>query len=99
MIVPGPEANVTLEIAGLPRGRPQLTHYRIDESHGNAFAAWQRMGSPIAPDKAAYDSLRAAGELAMLEPATAPDVAGGKLRLTFRLPRQAVSLLLLSLPK
>jgi len=97
--VPGPEANITLDITGLPRGSARLTHYRIDDSHGNAFAAWQRLGSPIAPDKAAYDSLRAAGELAMLAPATDAEVHGGKLRLTFRLPRQAVSLLVWSLPK
>ena len=97
--VPGPEANITLDIAGLPRGRARLTHYRIDDSHGNAFAGWLRMGSPVAPDKAAYDSLRAAGELAMLAPATDTEVHGGKLRLAFRLPRQAVSLLSLSLPK
>jgi len=97
--VPGPEANITLDIAGLPRGRPRLTHYRIDDTHGNSFAAWQRRGSPIAPDKATYDSLRAAGQLATLDDGQEPRVAGGRTRLTFLLPRQAVSLLVFSMPR
>jgi len=97
--VPGPDARIELAIAGLPRGTPRLTHYRIDDAHSNAYAAWQRLGSPIAPDKAAYDSLHAAGQLAVLDGATDVRVAGGRTRLTFQLPRQAVSLLVFSLPR
>jgi xylan 1,4-beta-xylosidase len=96
--VPGPDARIELAIAGLPRATPRLAHYRIDVGHSNAYAAWQRMGSPIAPDKAAYDSLRAAGQLAVLEGATETRVADRRTRLTFQLPRQAVSLLVFSLP-
>jgi xylan 1,4-beta-xylosidase len=87
---------VTLEIAGLPRGVPQVTHYRIDAQHSNAYAAWQRMGSPATLDKAAYDALRAAGQLSMLEKSVAERAAGGKWRLEFVLPRQAVSLIVFS---
>jgi xylan 1,4-beta-xylosidase len=97
--VPGPDARIELAIAGLPRATPRLAHYRIDVGHSNAYAAWQRMGSPIAPDKAAYDSLRAAGQLAVLEGATETRVADRRTRLTFQLPRQAVSLLVFSLPR
>ena len=57
-------------LPGLPRGAAKLTHYRIDATHSNSYAAWQRMGSPIAPDEKAYENLRAAGQLATLgEPA------------------------------
>ena len=44
--VPGADARIELAIAGLPRGTPRLTHYRIDDGHSNAYAAWQRLGSP-----------------------------------------------------
>jgi xylan 1,4-beta-xylosidase len=49
--VPGPAAEVELGLAGLPleSGEASLEHFRIDQEHGNAFAAWQRMGSPQQP--------------------------------------------------
>jgi xylan 1,4-beta-xylosidase len=93
--VPGPDADVELRVGGLPTSAAvQLRHFRIDEDHSNAFAAWRRMGSPSAPDAAQYAALRRAGELTPLAEAsiavTAPD---GKANLHFALPRQAVSLL------
>jgi xylan 1,4-beta-xylosidase len=91
--LPGPDAAIELTIAGLRGAKPALTHYRIDGEHSNSFAAWQRMGSPIAPDKAAYDALRAAGQLAALSDNPDTRRAGGRLHLSFVLPRQGVSLL------
>ncbi len=95
--VPGPDAQVSLSIAGLPeRGRTaRLTHYRIDREHSNAFTAWQRLGSPAWPNLVQYRELRAAGQLARMDaPATAA-LAHGRATLQFVLPRQAVSLLVL----
>ena len=80
-------------ITGLPRGTATLTHYRIDRLHSNSYAAWQRMGSPIAPDKSAYEGLRAAGQLATLGEPRNCAWRRGRTQLTFPLPRQAVSLL------
>ena len=97
--VPGPDARIELTIAGLPRATPRVTHYRIDGTHSNSYAAWQRMGSPMAPDKPAYDSLRAAAQLATLDEAPQPVTRGGKLRLSFLLPRQGVSLLVFAPPR
>ena len=93
--VPGPDAAVTLDVAELPRakGEVRLTHYRIDETHSNAYAAWKRMGSPAAPDREQYAQLEAAGKLAVLEPPRPVPVAGGSATVRFSLPRQAVSLL------
>ena len=96
--VPGADAMVKLGIAGLPRGTAKLTHYRIDSTHSNSYAAWQRAGSPIAPDEKAYEALRAAGQLATLGDPVELRVASGRTQLTFALPRQAVSLLVLTLP-
>ena len=95
--VSGPDAEITLNIRGLPRGTAQLTHYRIDATHSNAYAAWQRMGSPIAPDEKAYENLRAAGQLATLGEPAELRAMSGRTQLTFPLPRQAVSLLVVEL--
>ena len=43
---------VRLSIDGLPAGRATLAHFRVDESHGNSYAAWLRMGSPQTPTPA-----------------------------------------------
>jgi xylan 1,4-beta-xylosidase len=94
--VAGADAAVKLTIAGLGRGTPSVMHYRIDQQHSNSYAAWQRMGSPIAPDKGAYDTLRAAAQLAALDAAETPaQRVGGSVQLSFTLPRQGVSLLLI----
>jgi xylan 1,4-beta-xylosidase len=95
--VPGPEAAVTLTVTGLPlaRGEARLQHYRIDETHSNAYAAWKRMGSPIAPDEKQYAELEAAGKLAPMEAPATLRIEGGQATLPLALPRQAVSLLVL----
>ena len=97
--VPGPTATVELRVSGLPKGvtHVRLRHDRIDESHGNAYAEWRRMGSPIAPDDREYARLQDASRLTPLEdaPAVVP-AADGTALLRFTLPRQAVSLLVLS---
>jgi xylan 1,4-beta-xylosidase len=95
--VPGPDAAASLAVSGLPDGvrSAKLTHYRIDQTHGNAYAAWKRMGSPIAPTRPQYEELEAASRLALLEEPTSTTVAGGTLRLELVLPRQAVSLVVI----
>lgn len=92
--VPGAEALVDLTVRGLPRGFTQVAHFRIDAEHSNAYAAWQRMGSPIAPDQAGWEALRAAGQLAEMQAPSDKVELRGALR--FTLPRQAVSLLMFS---
>jgi xylan 1,4-beta-xylosidase len=94
--VAGPDAAIKVRIKGLRRGMPAVTHYRIDQLHSNSYAAWQRMGSPIAPDKAAYDTLRVAAQLSALDAAeTTVTRVGGSVQLSFALPRQGVSLLVI----
>jgi xylan 1,4-beta-xylosidase len=92
----GPEAQVTVALTGLPAGAStvSVTHHRIDSQHSNAYAEWQRMGSPVAPDAAQYAALERASALAPLEGSpSAIAVDGGKAALSFALPRQGVSLL------
>jgi xylan 1,4-beta-xylosidase len=100
--VPGPAAEVNLVVRGFTGrdGPVRLVHYRIDENHSNAYAAWKRMGSPAAPSSQQYDELQTAGALSILEegPKTV-QVRGGKAELKFELPRQAVSLVVIKAMK
>jgi xylan 1,4-beta-xylosidase len=93
--VAGPDAAVTLTLAGLPaaaRGA-RVTHYRVDETRSNAYGAWRRMGSPIAPNDKQYAELIESSKLATVDQASALSVTNGRGELRFALPRQGVSLL------
>ena len=95
--LPGPDAAVEITVTGLPlgSGEARLTHYRIDERHSNSFAAWKRMGSPIAPNEKQYAELEAAGKLARMEAPATVRIEGGKAAVPIALPRQGVSLVVL----
>ena len=98
--VPGPSARVQLTLAHLPlsAGTAHLSHYRIDQTHSNAFSEWKRLGSPAAPDDAQYALMKGAGALAEL--ADSPRgvaIAGGAATVSFLLPRGAVSLVTLEM--
>lgn len=96
--LPGPEAKVQVEITGIPAAtrRVLLRHYRIDETHSNAWAAWKRMGSPQSPNAEQYAALEAAGQLQQLDSPRWIELRGGGTKLDITLPRQAVSLLQIS---
>jgi xylan 1,4-beta-xylosidase len=96
--VPGDDAAVTLSLAGLPAAASaaQVEHYRVDETHSNAFTAWQGMGSPPQPTPEQYEQLVAAGGLKTLGDAQAVPIADGATTLQFTLPRKGVSLLVLT---
>jgi xylan 1,4-beta-xylosidase len=95
--VPGPEADVELALNALPlsSGEAKLQHFRIDEDHSNAFAAWKRLGSPQQPTPEQYAQLEQAGRLAALGGPETLRVEKGAAVIRFKLPRQAVSLLTL----
>jgi len=95
--IPGPDADVNLRIHGLP---PQLTkanlhHYRIDEEHSNSYSLWKRMDKPQNPSARQYAELENAGKLALLTPPQKIQSDQNSVTLQFKLPRQAVSLLLM----
>src|SRR5687768_1259915 len=97
--VAGADAAVELSIAGLPSaGTPlKLVHHRVDEQHSNAYTLWKSLGSPTAPSRGQYAQLEAASQLATLTGAPGTIVVeNGSAKLKFPLPRQAVSLLVVS---
>lgn len=87
---------VELRIAGIPAKRVKLRHFRVDETHGNAYTAWKRMGAPANPTAAQVAALQEASELAELGPASMLDTGKGVATIKMQLPRQAVSLITLS---
>ena len=91
--VPGPDAAITLTLRGLPRGASKnATLRRVDGAHANAFAAWQAMGAPIAPNATQYSELERASELEV-ETLTPGSTQRGVVTYEIRVPRQGVALL------
>jgi xylan 1,4-beta-xylosidase len=90
----GPDAAVSLNLKGLRKSSATVTQWRVDKANANAFTAWQAMGSPQSPDFKQYQALEAASRMAATELAPLA-VKGGAGTLTFALPRQGVTLLLI----
>jgi xylan 1,4-beta-xylosidase len=86
--VPGPAAAVTLEMAGVTASKARL--WRVDQSHANAFGAWQAMGSPAKPAARQIAALKRASRLVP----EAIAVTHGTIALG--IPRQGVALVELS---
>ena len=94
--LPAAPADVELIVDGVAGQSAEVTHQRVDATHSNAYEAWKRMGSPQPPTKAQYQQLERAGQLQPLEPSRHVKIEDGRVRLTFTLPRQAVSLVRLT---
>jgi len=94
--LPAPDANVSLKINGIPVEKALVHHYRIDDTHSNAFSIWQEMGSPQQPTKEQYKKLEAAAQLELLTSPKWTKVENGSVSIDFQLPRQGVSLLQVS---
>jgi xylan 1,4-beta-xylosidase len=92
---PGESVQTTVTIDGIPANvqRVLLEHYRVDDTHSNAYTLWKRMGSPQQPTVQQYADLRAAGQLKLLTSPVWLEVADGKVRVTTDMPRQGTSLI------
>ena len=89
---------IDLRIEGLPFEGDTLllTHYRIDQSHSNAYAEWMRQGKPMYPAPEQRAAIKAREGLELLEPPQKIVCDGGKLRLSFELPVHGISLVSVS---
>jgi xylan 1,4-beta-xylosidase len=92
--VPGPDAAVRLTVKGSKKNA-NATVWRVDESHGNAFSAWKRMGTPQSPNSSQYAQLEQASQMV---PETVQTQAGrgGARELELSIPRQGVALVIFS---
>jgi xylan 1,4-beta-xylosidase len=93
--LPAAPARIHLVVRGLDSRveRVLVHHYRIDETHSNAYAAWKRIGAPAQPNSAQVSQLAAAGQLELLTSPSFVRTEQGTAELDFTLPRQGVSLL------
>ena len=92
------EMPVQLNVAGLPTSarRILVKHYRIDQNHSNSYTVWKAMGSPQSPTAEQYESLKAAGQLQLLESPRWIESKDGAVQLPFAMPGEIVSLVELS---
>jgi xylan 1,4-beta-xylosidase len=96
-LVESPPAAVRLRVSVPPGFGANLSvqHERVDDTHGNAYAAWVSRGSPAEPSAQQLDELRAA-----MQPAQLPEeqlaVEEGAVSLSFDLPRFGLSLVTLT---
>jgi xylan 1,4-beta-xylosidase len=92
---PAPATPATVTITGVPAAvtRVQLEHFRIDETHSNAYTVWQKMGSPQQPTAEQYAELKSAGQLQLLESPAWLNVVNGRVTVSMEMPRQGISLL------
>jgi len=93
--LPAASAPVQVTVAGIPAGvkKVLLEHYRIDDTHSNAYTVWKAMGSPQSPTPEQYAQLKEAGQLSLFTSPDWLDVSDGKVVISTDLPRQATSLL------
>jgi xylan 1,4-beta-xylosidase len=92
---PADPTPTSISISGIPSTvhRVLVSHYRIDETHSNAYTVWKAMGSPQHPTAQQYADLQAAGQLQLFTSPSWLDVAEGKVTLATAMPRQGISLL------
>ena len=67
----------------------------MDADHSNAYAVWQKMGSPARPTATQFVQLQRAGQLASLAP-TSVATQDGRVRIPLELKRQGVMLVRIS---
>jgi xylan 1,4-beta-xylosidase len=82
----------------LPEGfgaRARLTHYRIDDTHSNAYTKWIELGRPQTPGPEILAQLKTAMQLQMPAPVRVVDAQSGYITLGFELPRFGLSLVVL----
>ena len=93
-----PASSTDLTVRGLPKAasRVLVTHYRIDDTHSNAYTVWKAMGSPQKPSAAQIAELKSKDGLQLLDSPRWIDAQGGAVSITTDLPRHAVSLVQLS---
>lgn len=90
--VPAAPARVAMEVRGVPRSRITEEVFLMDAAHSNAYAVWQRIGSPQKPSAAQQQHLIQAGKLERVVAPRALTVKDGDARVEMPLARQGVAL-------
>jgi len=95
--LPFNDVPVTVTFKNVHAKRVLLQHYRIDESHSNAYQFWKQMGLPQNVTPLQYTQLEKAGQLELLQSPSWLNVpANGNVAIKLSLPGHSVSLLKIS---
>jgi xylan 1,4-beta-xylosidase len=89
------ETAVKVTVKGLPDEVYEVSHYRIDADHSNAYTVWKSLNSPQDPTDEELAAIKARQGLEVFEPARSEATADGALSLDVSLPLPSVSLLIL----
>jgi len=91
----GPSTPASITITGLPKSvsRLRLTHYRIDDTHSNAYTVWKAMGSPQNPTAAQIAELKSKDGLQLLESPRWTDVKNDAVAVSTDMPHHSISLI------
>ena len=79
-------------MSGLAAEAYEVRHHRIDATHSNILATWDRLDRPDWPDLAGWARLREADRLERLEPFRKIRPQDGRIELSFDLPMPSMSL-------
>jgi xylan 1,4-beta-xylosidase len=90
-----PGTPVILSITGIPSGigRVLVQHFRIDDTHSNAYTVWKQMGSPQRPTPEQYAQLQDSAGLQLLNAPEWADVRDHTIKIGTEMPRESVSLI------
>jgi xylan 1,4-beta-xylosidase len=90
-----PSTPAAVTVTGLPKSvsRVRLTHYRIDDTHSNAYTVWKAMGSPQNPSAAQIAELKSKDGLQLLESPRWIDVKNDAMAVSTDMPHHSISLL------
>lgn len=89
-------AQVGLYVTSIPARDVRVQEFVVDAEHSNAYAVWQKMGSPEKPTAQQFVELQRAAKLEPVAPASAVKTKGGSASLDIKLERQGVMLVRLS---
>lgn len=93
--VPAEASQVKVVVKGIPiRERLAIKEFLMDANHSNAYAEWQKMGSPVEPTAKQFQRLQSVGSLQSRP--VAETITDRSVELSIKLERQAVGLIDLS---
>ena len=72
----------------------RLSHYRIDETHSNAYSVWKSLGKPLIPNNDQMNQIRSREGLELLEPVSTIRPSNNNFSIPLVLPHHSVSLLI-----
>ncbi|MBZ0300134.1 MAG: beta-xylosidase [Anaerolineae bacterium] len=86
--------DLTIENLSLESDQVVVTHYRIDQTHSNAYGEWVRQGKPMYPTPGQRECIQLREGLEMIAPPQSMTVENGRLTQSFTMPVHAISLIL-----